>query len=461
MSSTTKNPASMKSSCEKAIDNGIKGLNATPTCNMCTNGNKVNVGLPDGKFVFHSQWLHDAYCDQGAARNALTALCQQPAQSVRVKSVQVSGQGYNATIDVVWDDGLSSKFPLPWLMVMAPLVAARIESPQTARKVMENKGWTVDSLKIPEISYKSLFDDDAKEEVVESTILATIDKILSSSSPGIIKIVDLPKPDFEDERNHINNINTKVLKRLFTSVFHHPIRGADTTFNVSSHDHDATRKVGLPNYDTTQVLLPHVDHAFYDHPIQVMGFYGLEGTSLNTWTSPLAALETLKQESPECYQHLCNAPMTVGRMSRFYGEPLYQATVDTAVTMQPGTDQVKRFRWHPNLTGSLLAPYDSYKEARLAHQKFQEILRRDTHQLKLVLKPGDLYVWDNFRLMHGGEMTMETPRTGVGQTVPEQVVHDRYRSLCTTRLKDRIDGEWLVHMPMPQLRELVHIYGAD
>lgn len=57
--------------------------------------------------------------------------------------------------------------------------------------------------------------------------------------------------------------------------------------------------------------------------------------------------------------------MAVGRMSSFYGEPLYQAAVDTAVTMEPGTDKVKRFRWHPKLAGSLLAPYESYKDARL------------------------------------------------------------------------------------------------
>jgi len=143
---------------------------------------------------------------------------------------------------------------------MAPLVAARVESPQQARKLMEKKGWTIDSLTIPEVSYHSLFSDNAEAEELDSTILATIDKVLSSSYSGIIKIVDLPEPNFEDERNHINNVNTKVLKQLFTSVFVHPIRGADTTFNVSSHNHDATRKVGLPNYDTTQILLPHVDH---------------------------------------------------------------------------------------------------------------------------------------------------------------------------------------------------------
>ena len=150
--------------------------------------------------------------------------------------------------------------------------------------------------------------------------------------------------------------------------------------------------------------------------------------------------------------------MTVGRVSHFYGSPLYQASVDTAITTQPGRPgELKRIRWHPNLTGSLLAPYEDYKKARLAHRKFQEILRRDTHQLKRVLSPGDLYIWDNFRLLHGRERVLEVPRTGVGQTVPEQVVHDRYRALYTNKLKAHIDERWLVHLPVPQLRQLLRI----
>ena len=439
--------------------NAHKPSEADVACKKCTHGNKVTVDFPDGSFTFHSQWLHDARCDDGAARNALTAFCQQPAQTVHVESVQVSGSGTSATLDVAWNDGLSSKFPLPWLRVMATLVAVRLVEQQQTSEVPENKGWTVKSLEIPEVSYKDLFSEYLDQEQLNDIILSTIDKILSAAHPGIIKIADLPAPNIEDERNHINNLNTKVLKRLFGSVFVHPIRGSDQTFNVSSHDHDATRKVGLPNYDTSQVLLPHTDHAFYDNPIQVQGFYGLEGTSTNTWTSPLAALETLKCEALDSYHALCQAPMAIGRVSRFYGEPLYQATVDTAVTMKPGTcDQVKRMRWHPNLTGYLVSPYNEYKEARLAHQRFQEIIRRDTHQLKKTLRPGDLYVWDNFRLFHGREEVIDVPRTGVGQTVPQHVVHDRYRALCTARLKGRVDGDWLVHLPMPQLREMVQMF---
>lgn len=213
---------------------------------------------------------------------------------------------------------------------MASLIAARVEGPQPASERVENKRWTVDTLKIPEISYSDFFREEIKQKRLDATLLSTLNRIISSSSPGIIKFSNLPDPNIEDERNHINNLNTLVLKRLFGSVFVHPILGSDQTFNVSSHNHDSTRKVGLPNYDTTHTLLLHSDHAFYNNSIQFQG--------MNTWTSPLAAFETLKKEAPESYHHLCNAPMALGRVSRFYGNPLYQATVDTAVTMQPGTD---------------------------------------------------------------------------------------------------------------------------
>lgn len=430
------------------------------SCKKCTHGNKVTVEFLDASFTFHAQWLHDARCDSSSARNADTAICQQPIATVHVEKVNLSGEGTSMNLDVTWDDKLTSKFPGFWLRVMAPLVG-RSESPQSRPEEEPiPKGWLFDALKIPEISYQDIFSE-GHEEHSNHTTLEVLSKLLDPCSPGIVKIVDLPEPNFEDERNHKNNINTLVLKRLFGSVFVHPIRGSDQTFNVSSHRNDAKRAVGVANYDTTQLLLPHSDHSFYDTPNQVQGFYGLEGRSENTWVSALSALAEFRKEYPNLHHYLRDTPMTIGRVSRFYGDPLYQATVDTPITSQPGfPDQIKRVRWHPNLTGALLAPYGEYKEARLAHRRFQEILRRDTHQLKLVLKPGDLYIWNNFRLLHGRERVLEVPRTGVGQTVPEQVVHDRYRALHIEALKQHVDEGWLVHMPMPQLREMVRLIRA-
>lgn len=33
-------------------------------------------------------------------------------------------------------------------------------------------------------------------------------------------------------------------------------------------------------------------------------------------------------------------------------------------------------------------------------------MRGDTHQLQVVFKTGDLYIWDNFRLLHGQELVL-------------------------------------------------------
>lgn len=109
-------------------------------CRKCNHGNKVSVEFPDGTFTFHSQWLYDVRCDDGAARDASTAICQQPISTVHVDKVGTSGQGTAMVLDVTWDDGLSSKFPIPWLRVMAPFVA-RADSPQLARKENVAKGW--------------------------------------------------------------------------------------------------------------------------------------------------------------------------------------------------------------------------------------------------------------------------------------------------------------------------------
>nr|POE77926.1 isoform 7 of trimethyllysine dioxygenase, mitochondrial [Quercus suber] len=421
----------------------------------CSSGNKVTVAFQDGEFTFHSQWLHDARCDDGASRNADTAIGRQPAETVRLESAKLTTVGPRTCLDVTWNDGLTSTIPIEWLRVMGPIVARA--SIGVVQNFLSNhvEGWNTDTIDIPEVSYLDIFLEGLDCSKANATHLKIVDHLLSPSSFGLIKVVDIPPPNVEDELNHTRNLNTRILNKLFGATYFHPARGADKSFNVSSRSAEAKKRKNLPNYDTNQVLLPHADHAFYEQPINVQGWYILEGTSENTFVSAKAALETLKEEDPESYRLMCMTPMTLGRRSDYYGESVYQMTIDTAISMIPGTkDQYKRIRWHPNFIGSLLSPYEDYQAARRAQQKFQEIVRRDTHQLKLMLKPGDMFIWDNFRILHGRERVFDTPRTGVGQTVPEQICHDRYRALCVEALDGTIDQEWIVHLPMPQLREM-------
>ena len=421
-------------------------------CEISSGKDLLTVQFPKCQtFTFHAQWLNDAKCDDGPSRSATNAFCQRM-PTASIEATRIIHQGSGSTLTVTWGDGSISDFPVIWLRTMAPLVAKAsvVEDPPMA------KGWLAQSLNIPHVAYVDLISESFEQST--ETVMRILDELLDQSNTGIIKVVGLPAPDLASEREKKNTLVTKVLKQIFGSVFVHPRRGADQTFNVASHHkEDVKRAIGLPNYNTNEVLLPHVDHAHYENPIQVQGWYGLEGESENTFVSSLATLRTLKEESPDLFEHLCQAPTAFGRVVHYYSPPLYQATADTVVTMYPGTQQVKRVRWHPHLSGSLMTPFDRYDISRQAHQKFQEIMRRETHQLKVCLQPGDLYIWNNFTILHGRERVLKVPRTGVGQTVPEQVVVDKYRALKIGQLKDYIDEKWLVHVPTAQLQDLVKL----
>ena len=247
MSKDTAQTASVK---DGATSNGKKA-DILRSCTKCTHGNKVTVEFFDATFIFHAQWLHDARCDSGAARNATTAICQQPiSTTVHIEKAHLSGHGIDMKLLIAWEDGQSSSLPGPWLRVMAPLVAKTVgEIPQEPVA----KGWLATNLDIPEISYRDVVRASPTcKDYSESIATEILDKLLNPSLPGFVKVVDLPAPNYEDERNHRNNIVTSVLKSIFGSVFIHPLRGSDQTFNVSSHS-DTKRAVGV-SHSTASVI---------------------------------------------------------------------------------------------------------------------------------------------------------------------------------------------------------------
>ena len=111
------------------------------SCQVCNHDSKVTIKFAEDEFTFHSQWLHNARCDDGASRNAITAHCQQPVTPVTIVSAEIGDENKESTPDVTWADGISSRFLIHWLWVMAPIVALgeRNGSDTTASP----KGWTV------------------------------------------------------------------------------------------------------------------------------------------------------------------------------------------------------------------------------------------------------------------------------------------------------------------------------
>ena len=75
------------------------------------------------------------------------------------------------------------------------------DSPQLARMESVTKRWLVETLVIPEISYYRLFDGALRQEQLNATILSVLDNFLCPSAPGIVKVIDLPAPNIEDEKS--------------------------------------------------------------------------------------------------------------------------------------------------------------------------------------------------------------------------------------------------------------------
>jgi alpha-ketoglutarate-dependent taurine dioxygenase len=419
-------------------------------------GQFVAVEFAGETFTFHSQWLHDAQVDDGPYKQATnTYACKSSLNEVQ-KAV-VGGHGSESTVEVSWKDGKVSRFPSVWLRVYAPLVANSHSNETTEKALQIPQGWLVNTLKMPEISYSKIF-----PEISVTTACCIYEILVHESFPGILKIVDLPPPVVEDERKGEKTILASVLKQIFGSVFSHPRRGPDVAYTMASHHQQYTNKGQLvSNYNLNNLLLPHIDQSMYQLPSLIDGLFNVEGESLNTFLSCPAVLQTLREEHPELVDSLFTTPMAFGRVAHIYSPPQYQGTTPTAVISPPGFPyRIHRFHWNPHQVGSLLCSFSEYPTALLAHRKFQEISSRETHLLKVRFKPGDMYLWSNHKVLHGREEVLKVPRTGVGQTVPEQVVLDGWREMLIGRLLGALEEKWLVQVPLAQLYELDKIVNG-
>ncbi|MCJ1472473.1 hypothetical protein MMC13_001121 [Lambiella insularis] len=421
-----------------------------------SSGEFMTVEFQDATFTFHAQWLHDAQVDDGPYKQVADSYTFKKSMA-NITEVRIGGQGIRTTVDVTWNDRKMSQFPSIWLRVHAPLVAKHEGNETTHQDLQIPQGWLPKDFSIPEISYSEIF-----PKTSDATKLRIYEILVHESFPGLLRITDLPQAVAEDERKGENTLVHNLLKHVFGHIFVHPRRGGEITYNIASHvEKDVKKGLAVPNYNTNNFLMPHADQAFYNVPTRLAGLYILEGESDNTFTSAPAVLRTFKDESPELLEPLLNSPMTLGRAGHLYSPTQFQATVANVITPPHGfPNQIYRFRWHPHYVGSLLTAFPQFTTSLMAHRKFQEIINRDTHTLRVRLRPGDLYIMDNYKVFHGRERVVKEPRTAVGQSVPDQVVMDGWRELLAERLLHVLDEAWLVHVPLMQLYEMDKIVNG-
>lgn len=90
-------------------------------------GNEVEVRFSDQRFIFLSWWLYLYRKSEG-----LPSIdgCKNPSTIV-VRSAKVTGVGIRATVDITWNTGTTSQFPVLYLRVFGPTKALEQERWET------------------------------------------------------------------------------------------------------------------------------------------------------------------------------------------------------------------------------------------------------------------------------------------------------------------------------------------
>jgi hypothetical protein len=103
---------SIVSSPREHIPDEMPTFNPISQIQISSDGETVTIGFYDGIFQFHSQGLHDAQVDDGPSKIA-TEVFTQILGTARAREVSDSGAGFRTFVDIGWENGETSTFPVP------------------------------------------------------------------------------------------------------------------------------------------------------------------------------------------------------------------------------------------------------------------------------------------------------------------------------------------------------------
>src|SRR5436305_3497689 len=159
---------------------------------VAPNGETITVELVWGRFIFHSEWLHDAEMENGPSKRAVHSFFSKK-DTPHILQAGVCGEGLDTNLEVKWSNGTSTRFPAIWLFAYAPLVTKKEGDGRGVTETAQ-AGWLTDELNIPEFSYNEIFPENTETAGFAALKERIYRAILHKSACGIIKIVDLPPP---------------------------------------------------------------------------------------------------------------------------------------------------------------------------------------------------------------------------------------------------------------------------
>ncbi|KAI1466295.1 Trimethyllysine dioxygenase [Daldinia caldariorum] len=229
-----------------------------------------------------------------------------------------------------------------------------------------------------------------------------------------------------NETEAVGRLTNYIRRNGFAFVTGVPINSAEPTerllekitFIRQTHYggfYDFIPDLALADTAYTNIALgAHTDTTYFTDPAGLQAFHLLSHTDPGSETSPGAnlggqsllvdgfhAADILRKEDPKSFQVLSQVKLP-WHASGNKGITISPDKLYPVLELDEATGKMHRVRWNNDDRG--VVPFDSehspaewYKAAR----KWHDILRRESIEYWFQLKPGNLLVFDNWRVLHG------------------------------------------------------------
>lgn len=261
-----------------------------------------------------------------------------------------------AGLIIRWQDNHKSYFSYDWLGKMLNI--------ENSVAVDERIYWTND---FPSLDYRNVLDTDiGLKQLVESIAQVGVCKV-TGATPSQTEAAQLMQRIAYLRQSHFGNL---------------------VEINPSSNS----------GYDQTQI---HTEGTFnYDPP----GIKLVQCLDKNT--SPcelilvdgLALVDRIKREAPQTLHLLQNHRVSY----QYLNQDINLIASDSVVTLDR-YNRLKRIRYNRKTQRPFAEPYLAKKQAfTAAFEQFEAWIEQESKGRKLSLNPGEMVLWDNWRVLHGG-----------------------------------------------------------
>ena len=324
----------------------------------------VNVEFDDGhRTELHPFWLRDnCECDECVHPQTRERTLDTFALDPQVAPASVATEG--DTLSVVWSDGHHSDYSLRRLRERCPCGSCDEADPP-------RRPWGAElAAALPEVDYGAVMEDDDGLRQFVDTVW----------TDGVAFVREAPT-------------NEEALRALAQRVGH--IRA--TNFGPDFH---VEAMVEPNNVAYTSVeLRPHTDIVNHEHPpgVQFLHCFVADAPGgESTLVDGFWVADRVREEAPDDFRLLCDV-----RIPYRFHDADHDLRVAAPVIGLDADGGYREIRFHNALMAPLRLPLDQIEPVYAALRRFDAIARSAAAQIVVRLRPGDVMVFDNRRVLHG------------------------------------------------------------